>query len=117
MFDRNGTMRLLIAFAILVLGCAPKEKAMNWSDPLDPVAITTDSVASKAKPVLLVIHDEGHGGWQFMDGEDVSGAKPHVIPKEELLKLDPTLLEITDLQVGWEARRTSATSPWVRKKR
>jgi len=105
------------AFALLVLGCGRKEKAMTWSDPLDPVAITTDSVATKAKPVLLVIHEDGHGGWQFMDGGDVGGAKPYVIPKDELLKLDPTLKEVTDLPVDWEARRSSASSPWVRRKR
>jgi len=90
---------------------------MTWSDPLDPVAITSASVASKAKPVLLVIHEEGHGGWQFMDGGDVTGTKPYVIPKDELLKLDPALQEVTDLQVDWEAHRSSASSPWMRRKR
>jgi hypothetical protein len=103
--------------AAFLLGCGRKEKAMTWSDPLDPIAMTTASVASKAKPVLLVIHEEGHGGWQFMDGGDVTGTKPHVIPKEELLKLDPTLKEVTDLPVDWEGRRSSASSPWVRRKR
>ena len=109
----------LSSFAIagLLLGCGRKERAMTWSDPLDPVAITTASVALKAKPVLLVIHEEGHGGWQFMDGGDVTGTKPHVIPKDELLKLDPTLKEVTDLPVAWEARRINASSPWVRSKR
>jgi hypothetical protein len=90
---------------------------MNWSDTLDRVAITTTSVASKAKPVLLVIHEDGHGGWQFMDGGDVTGMKPHVIAKDELLKLDPTLKEVTDLPVDWEARRSTASSPWMRRKR
>ena len=107
----------MLATLLLLLGCGRKEKSMNWSDPLDPVAITTESVASKAKPVLLVIHEDGHGGWQFMDGGDVTGTKPHVMPKEDLLKLDPTLKEVTDLPVDWEARRNNASSPWVRSKR
>jgi hypothetical protein len=90
---------------------------MTWSDPLDPAVITTASVTSKAKPVLLVIREDGHGGWQFMDGGDVTGFKPQVILKDEILKLDPTLKEVTDLPVDWEARRSSASSPWVRRKR
>jgi hypothetical protein len=105
------------AISVLLLGCGRKEKAMTWSDPLDPVAITSDSVVSNTKPVLLVIHAEGHGGWQFMDGGDVTGMKPHVIPKDDLLRLDPTLKEVTDLPVGWEARRSSASSPWAKRKR
>jgi hypothetical protein len=52
-----------------------------------------------------------------MDDGDISGTKPQVIPKEELLKLDPTLKEVTDLPVDWEARRSSSSSPWVRRKR
>jgi len=103
--------------AAFLLGCGRHEKNMTWSDPLDPVAITTVSVVSKAKPVLLVVHEEGHGGWQFMDGGDVTGSKPHVVPKDELLRLDPTLKEVTDLPVDWEARRSTASSPWVRRKR
>ena len=106
----------VLAFVFLV-GCGRNDKTMTWSDSRDPVAITTVSVASKAKPVLLVIHQDGHGGWQFMDGGDVTATKPHVIPKDELLKLDPTLKEVTDLPVDWEARRSSASSPWVRTKR
>jgi hypothetical protein len=90
---------------------------MLWNDPLDPVAITTDEVAARQKPVLLVIHEEGHGGWQFMDGEDVTGKAPHVIPKDELLTIDPSLREVTDLQVGWEAERATSTAPWVRRPR
>jgi len=90
---------------------------MDWSDPLDPVAITTDSIISKSKPILLVIHEAGHGGWQFMDGEDVAGTKPRVVPKDELLKLDPTVEELTDLPIDWEARRTNPSSPWIRRQR
>jgi len=90
---------------------------MDWSDPLDPAAITTDAVVSKLKPILLVIHGAGHGGWQFMDGEDISGRKPRMIPKDELLKIDPTVSELIDLPVDWKARRTTPQSPWVRSKK
>ena len=87
---------------------------MNWDDSLDPAAITVDEVLSGKRDVLLVMHDEGHGGWQFYDGRDVTGRKPVVLPKAEFLLLDPTLGEVTDLPVGWLARRSARGRPWSR---
>ena len=112
-------LTIFCSAAVLLIGCSrtKNERAMDWSDPLDPVAITTDSVVSKSKPILLVIHEAGHGGWQFMDGADVTGKKPRVIPKDELLKIDPSIREVIDLPVDWEARRAAPTSPWIRKRR
>ena len=117
--DMRCLLAILGVAIVSLTGCnrTPNERAMNWTDPLDPVAITTDLVAAKLKPILLVIHEAGHGGWQFMDGEDVTGQKPRVMPKDELLKIDPTVNEVTDLPVDWEARRSSPSSQWVRKKR
>ena len=45
---------------------------MDWANPLDPVVTTVDEVSAGVRPVLLVLHDEGHGGWQFYDGFNVS---------------------------------------------
>jgi hypothetical protein len=87
---------------------------MDWDDPLDPVAITVDEVLSGERVVVLVRHDAGHGGWQFYDGEDVTGRTPAVVPKNELLRLDGSLAKVTDLPVGWLARRAGKGQPWVR---
>ena len=89
--------------------------ASAWDDSSDPVAITTEAVVQKRQPVLRVVHDEGHGGWQlYDDAEPLKG--PVVIPKVEVLKLDPSLSGITDLAVGWEATRKDKKSAWVRAK-
>ena len=89
--------------------------ASGWDDPLHPVGITTEAVVSKRKPVLRVVHEEGHGGWQFYDdAEPLKG--PLVLAKSELLKLDSSLAAIKDLPVGWEAIRKGPKSPWTRRK-
>jgi hypothetical protein len=88
------------------------ERPMPWDDPLDPVAVTVGEVALGERDVLLVIHDEGHGGWQFYDGDDVSQRKPFIIPKADLLNIDPSLNEVIDLPVGWRAERRSKYHPW-----
>ena len=89
----------------------------SWASILDPVVITTELIATGKSSVLWVVHDEGHGGWQLYDGGDVSNLRPVVLPKSEALRLDPTLLEVTDLPVGWEARRSEKGAAWVRNKR
>ena len=87
--------------------------AKPWDDPLDPVGITSEAVAKKRQPILRVVHDAGHGGWQFYDDvEPLRG--PVVLPKSEILKIDASLSVIKDLPVGWEATRASSKSPWVR---
>jgi hypothetical protein len=91
-----------------------RETRMDWMDPLDPVVVTVDEVASGAKPALLVMHDEGHGGWQILDGDDVAARSPVVVPKDRILAVDPTLREVTDLPVGWQATRKSARDRWMR---
>jgi len=87
----------------------------SWSSSLDPVVVTTELVASGRAPVLLVVHEEGHGGWQLHDGSDVSGQPPFVLPKVQALQLDPTLQEVTDLPPGWRAERSHKGAKWVRK--
>lgn len=97
-------------------GAAAMEDDMNWDDPRDPVAITVSDVVDGKSSIILVIHDPGHGGWQFMDGRDVRDRIPTVIPKDELLRLDPSLAELKDLPVGWRARRESGNHPWLRER-
>ena len=58
---------------------------MDWANPLDPVVTTVDEVSAGERPVLLVLHDEGHGGRQFYDGFDMSDRSPTFMPKSEIL--------------------------------
>jgi hypothetical protein len=76
--------------------------------------------ASGQKPVLLVVHDlgvgDGLGGWLFLDGDEIAGRNPKGIAKVDLLTMDPTLREVTDLPVGWQARREAPGKAWIRER-
>ena len=117
LFSTMRFITILLALFLHISAYAAPNKNMDWNNPLDPAVITEESVVAARKPILLVIHDEGHGGWQFMSGGDITGQNPKVITKEEILKLDPTLKEVIDLPVNWEARRANPKAPWVRQKR
>jgi hypothetical protein len=107
-------MKYIVGLAI-ALGTSNMVSAASWGDPRDPVAITTEAVAKKRQPILRVFHEEGHGGWQFYDDAEPL-SRPVVMPKEELIRLDPTLDGIKNLLVGLEAMRRNRTGPWVRRK-
>ena len=106
---------LLLAVCVGTSAMAQQPDRNSWNSPLDPVVVTTELIASGKAHVLLVIHEEGHGGWQLHDGSDISGQKPLILPKVEALRLDPTLQEVTDLPVGWKAERPRKGATWVRK--
>jgi hypothetical protein len=90
----------------------------TWDDALDVAVITTREVMDRTLPVVLVIHDEGvgrgWGGWQFMDGRPMEGREPVAISKLDIIRLDPTLAHVTDLRVGWRARRDGRDGAWIR---
>jgi hypothetical protein len=91
-----------------------RAKTVDWDHPFNVAVVKVDDVLSGAQPILLVTHDDGHGGWQVLDGADVSGRKAMVVPKEVILDLDPTISHITDLPVGWRATRSSPGEQWNR---
>jgi hypothetical protein len=87
---------------------------MDWNNPLDPIVTTVEEILSGQRSVLLVMHDEGHGGWQFYDGHDLSDRAPTFVPKDDMLAVDPSLTEVTDLPCGWRAHRLTKGQTWVR---
>jgi hypothetical protein len=86
----------------------------SWNDPLDIAVITTEEIITKRLPVLRVRHESGHGGWQFYDNTEISGQEPIVLTKTEILSLDKSLINVANLEVGWEAERKDHHSPWLK---
>lgn len=86
----------------------------SWDDPNDVAVVTTQEVIDGKLPVVYVVHDEGVGGWQFLDSGSIDGRPPVAIAKQDLLDLDPTLREVTDLPLGWYAARDETGAPWRR---
>jgi hypothetical protein len=106
----------LCALAVVLFGSAQAAEDLGWNDPLEPAVVTTSDIAQGKRPVLRVRRDAGPGGWQFYDNTSLAGKKPVAIPKAEALKRDPSLREITNLPVGWEAERTKVGAAWTRRR-
>jgi hypothetical protein len=111
-------MGIIGFFRSLFGGPGATAKHAAWDDPVDIAALTLPEIVTGHKPVLVVVHDlglgDGLGGWLFLDGQDLAARKPTGIAKVDLLTMDPTLAEVTDLPVGWQASRDGPGKPWNR---
>jgi hypothetical protein len=72
-------------------------------------------VLDGAEPILLVAHDADDHGWQFIGTSNASVADGKLVCLEEIVHLDPTVLEVADLPPGWEAVREHVGGPWTRR--
>ena len=75
------------------------------------VFTTSDWLENNA-PILRVVHDHD-GDWQFLTGEFVSGS-PKLVCLDDMIKRDPTLNDLFNLDYGEEAERTEVGGPWRR---
>ncbi|GEM_PF-991104 len=73
------------------------------------------NVVDRGQPVLYAVHDQ-NGDWQMLCGgsEHDEDNAIVILHKEHLQQSDPTLAQVFDLPLGWEASRDSAAAAWVR---
>lgn len=79
-------------------------------DSMSPT-LSLKRIFSEDQPILYVCHDYD-GGYQFLDGGDVSVEDAAVVALEEVYRLDPTIAEVACLPLGWRAYRDRVEDPW-----
>jgi hypothetical protein len=90
--------------------------ADSWpfDQPRDCAVFVTRQVLEREEPVLHVTHDADDHAWQFIGSSDGTRENGHVIALHEAVEIDPSLLQIADLPIGWRAVRHSTNDPWKR---
>jgi hypothetical protein len=77
------------------------------------VAYVCSHIFSNTMPILLVSRAEGD--WQCLCGQTHSKDEiPKVVGLNHLLERDPSLSQLRDLPVDWEAERASILDQWIR---
>jgi hypothetical protein len=72
-----------------------------------------EHVFDGSRPVLLVAHEGG--AWQFLCGDSHGpDAIPRVVGVNHILDADPSLRDVLDLPIDWEAERSSVGVAWNR---
>jgi hypothetical protein len=93
---------------------ADGETPWPFADPENVATITLWRILRGDSPILWVTHDEDDGGWQFLDGRECSPADGAIVSMRSMFERDPTLVELADLPLGWEATRVGPGEPWQR---
>ncbi|MFD0681407.1 MULTISPECIES: hypothetical protein [unclassified Paenibacillus] len=55
--------------------------------------------------------------WQFLNGGDVNEEDARILGLKEIIDIDPSLVQLSDLPFGWVAWREAVGKQWVRSKR
>ena len=88
----------------------------EWPFDQEPncAVITLRQIVDGSEPILHICHDGEDHGWQFLGGGDAHEEDAAVIGLGEIVKLDPSVLQVADIPPGWHAWRQSPDHEWVR---
>ena len=116
-------MKIIFLFLLAVSTAVSGEEAIaaendiwTFDHPQNTACITVTQIIMGHSPILSVSHDGDHG-WQFLTGKPVSMSDALVVGIGEIVKIDPTVLEIGTIPPGYYATRKSIASTWVIQKR
>lgn len=86
-----------------------------FKDPPDTSVFTTKFVIEDKKTITYVSHDEDGGLWQFFSNDDFKDLEvvARIAKLKELVDMDPTLLELADMPVGYYATRKDKDHKWI----
>lgn len=90
-----------------------QNKSYNFHEPQNTACFTCSHVLSRESPILQVTHDLSDGAWQFLCG--VSEHQIHmarIICLSEAVKIDSTVNELAEMQIGIGAKRNSIYDKW-----
>ena len=87
-----------------------------FDDPRNAATITTRRIIHQGRPILLVTHHAEDGAWTFMDGETFEEEQALVIGLANMIARDPSLADLADLPLGWQAWRAGPREPWQRRR-
>jgi hypothetical protein len=85
-----------------------------FDDPPNVATFTVRQIVDGGEPILLVAHDAEDGGWQFLTGGPISMSDAMLVSLAEIVRRDPSVVELADLPLGWEASRMALGASWER---
>ena len=86
-----------------------------FEDSKDTLVFTTKEVIEDGAVITYVTHDLNDGAWQFHatnETNDIDDAR--MVALSSICRLEPTILELSDLPLGWQAWRAAEGSEWAR---
>jgi len=87
-------------------------------DLFDTAVFTTRFVIEDKKTITYVTHEIEDGAWQFFSDDrfDDFESVAKVVGLREIIKLDPSIMELIEMSEGFIATRNSRHDNWVVRK-
>ncbi len=92
---------------------------IGWKFPDNPhkKVFLSEAVGKGDEPITHVSHDADDGAWQFLGDGMAGDVGPVLRCFHQVVEVDPSLIELVDLPLGWLAEREKPGAPWVREQR
>jgi hypothetical protein len=89
----------------------------KFNDSQNVAVIINKNLLEDGYWIAYVSHDQDDGAWQFHCNEsDVfNESDAMIVSLRRVIELDPSVISLADLPVGWQAWRTSKNSECLRK--
>ncbi len=89
----------------------------KFEDDLNTAVITTKYVLNKESPILFAFHYDDRY-WQFSGPEEnLPDEEYKLVALEEIIQIDPSVVEVSDLSYEGEAYRETVDSRWIIKRK
>lgn len=85
-----------------------------FDQPRNAATMTTSHVMRDGAVITRAYHDENDHGWQFYSEHVTLTKDSMIVVLDEIVALDQSVTEISDLPPGWMAQRTGRGFPWHR---
>ena len=86
----------------------------KFDQPTNAEAVTSVHITQQNKPILLVSHYSEDHDWAFLPGGPITMEETQLITMEQIVDIDPTVMEIASLDPGWSAERKAVGEEWVK---
>ncbi len=107
-WDSNFDAQLVAAQPVLA-----EASAWPFLEGKNLGVFTTSRVVDEGYPVLLVTHDQD-GDWQFLCNTTNDTDDARVVSLQSIVESHPSVAELADLPMGWQAVRDGPDEPWRR---
>ena len=114
-FEYKGTMDNWISKHPATIDSKIKKESINH---LDTAVFTTKFVLEENKTITYVTHDIEDGAWQFFSDDkfDNFESVAKVVGLSEIMDIDPTLMDLINMEAGYTATRKNKLDKWTIKR-
>jgi hypothetical protein len=95
-----------------------RENKYGFETSLNTAVFTTSFVINDKRPITYVSHNFEDGAWQFFSDDlfDDFEKVAKLVSLEEIIDLDTSIIDLSEMQEGYSASRMTLNDKWVMKK-